>query len=73
MLYNNGVHVIRCSVCCAHWRRIKKEESDEKVHEQVIEKIKMGMKEFGFKMVGVTDSPILGGKGNKEFLALFEK
>lgn len=46
---------------------------DEKVHEQVIEKIKMGMKEFGFEMVGVAESPILGGKGNKEFVALFEK
>lgn len=46
---------------------------DEKVHEQVIEKIKKGMKEFGFEMVGVTESPILGGKGNKEFVALFEQ
>jgi 23S rRNA (cytidine1920-2'-O)/16S rRNA (cytidine1409-2'-O)-methyltransferase len=44
---------------------------DEKVHEQVIEKIKKGMKEFGFNMVGVVASPILGGKGNKEFVALF--
>ncbi|MCK4651384.1 TlyA family RNA methyltransferase [Candidatus Babeliales bacterium] len=46
---------------------------DEKVHQQVIEKIKNGMKEFDFKMIGVIESPILGGKGNKEFLALFEK
>ena len=46
---------------------------DEKVHEQVIEKIKKGMKEFGFEMVGVTESPILGGKGNKEFVALFDQ
>ncbi|MFC1894725.1 TlyA family RNA methyltransferase [Candidatus Dependentiae bacterium] len=46
---------------------------DEKVHEQVIEKIKNGMKEFGFNMVDLTDSPIFGAAGNKEFLALFKK
>lgn len=46
---------------------------DEKVHAQVIEKIQKGMKAFGFEMVGVIESPILGAKGNKEFLALFEK
>lgn len=44
---------------------------DEKVHEEVIEKIKVGMKEFGFDVVDVIESPILGGKGNKEFLGLF--
>ncbi len=45
---------------------------DEKVHQMVIDKIRDGMKEFGFQMVGVTESPILGGVGgNKEFLALF--
>lgn len=47
---------------------------DEKVHQMVIDKIRAGMKEFGFEMVGVTESPILGGVGgNKEFLALFVK
>ena len=47
---------------------------DEKVYEQVIEKIKTGMKEFGFKMKDLIESPILGATaGNKEFLALFEK
>jgi 23S rRNA (cytidine1920-2'-O)/16S rRNA (cytidine1409-2'-O)-methyltransferase len=44
---------------------------DEKVHQAVIEKIKNGMAEFGFKMIDLTDSPILGATGNKEFLALF--
>lgn len=45
---------------------------DEKVHQMVIENIKNGMKEFGFEMVDVIESPILGGVGgNKEFLALF--
>ena len=46
---------------------------DEKVHQMVIEKIKRGMLEFGFEMVDVIESPIFGAKGNKEFLALFEK
>jgi 23S rRNA (cytidine1920-2'-O)/16S rRNA (cytidine1409-2'-O)-methyltransferase len=46
---------------------------DETVHEKVLEKIKTGMGEFGFKMVDVIESPILGAKGNKEFLALFVK
>ncbi len=44
---------------------------DDKVHQQVIEKIKNGMIEFGFKMKGLVESPIFGSKGNKEFLALF--
>jgi len=44
---------------------------DEKVHEKVVEKIKTGMAEFGFEMVALTESPIFGAKGNKEFLALF--
>ncbi len=47
---------------------------DSKIHEAVIEKIKNGMKEFGFNMVDLTESPILGATGgNKEFLALFER
>ncbi len=44
---------------------------DEKVHQMVIEKIKKGMLSFGFKMKDLTESPIFGAKGNKEFLALF--
>jgi len=47
---------------------------DENVHKKVIEKIKNGMKEFGFEMVDVIESPILGAtSGNKEYLALFTK
>lgn len=46
--------------------------SNSAVHDAVIEKIKAGMREFGFTMVGVIDSPIVGATaGNKEFLALF--
>ncbi len=45
--------------------------TDPKVHARVVEDMKAGMHEFGFEMVGVIDSPILGATGNKEFLALF--
>jgi 23S rRNA (cytidine1920-2'-O)/16S rRNA (cytidine1409-2'-O)-methyltransferase len=45
-------------------------KSDD-VHQKVIEKIKTGMSEFGFKMVDLVESPIFGSKGNKEFLSLF--
>ncbi|MFH1643649.1 MAG: TlyA family RNA methyltransferase [bacterium] len=47
---------------------------DEKIHEGVIERIKNGMKDFGFEMKDLIESPILGAtSGNKEFLALFER
>jgi len=47
---------------------------DDSVHQKVIEKIKTGMKEFGFSMIDLIESPITGAtSGNKEFLALFEK
>lgn len=45
---------------------------DDDVHQRVIEKIKDGMLEFGFKMIDIIDSPIRGAtSGNKEFLAMF--
>ena len=40
----------------------------ENLHEEVIEKIKNLSKDLGFEIIGITDSPILGGKGKKEFL-----
>lgn len=47
---------------------------DETVYPRVIEKIRLGLEEFGFTMVGVIDSPILGAtSGNREFLALFTR
>jgi 23S rRNA (cytidine1920-2'-O)/16S rRNA (cytidine1409-2'-O)-methyltransferase len=46
---------------------------DEDVHKKVIEKIKTGMQEFGFKIIDFTESPIFGAKGNKEFLACFSR
>ena len=46
---------------------------DEAVHERVIATIKLGIVEYGFIFKDLTDSPILGTQGNKEFLAYFEK
>lgn len=46
---------------------------DAAVHELVKEKIKNCATGLGWKFIGVTDSPILGAKGNKEFLMCFEK
>lgn len=46
---------------------------DEKVHQEVIEKVVAGIVQEGFALCGVTDSPITGTSGNKEFLAFFER
>ena len=46
---------------------------DTSVHEQVIKKVTQGIVAYGFELVGVTDSPIKGGAGNKEFLAYFRR
>ncbi len=41
---------------------------DPEKHAQVVEKIKEFAAQLGCKVLGVTDSPILGPKGNREFL-----
>lgn len=46
---------------------------DEKVHKQVIERVTNGLEEDGFTCMGVTESPIEGATGNKEFLGYFIK
>lgn len=46
---------------------------DEKVHQQVIERVRTGIEHYGFSCQGVTDSPIEGATGNKEFLGYFIK
>jgi len=46
---------------------------DPKVHQEVIERVTQGIKQYGFDLIGVIDSPILGGSGNKEFLAYFKR
>lgn len=46
---------------------------DEAIHEQVIEEVTQGIVAHGFEYKGVTESPITGAAGNKEFLAFFIK
>ena len=46
---------------------------DSDVHKEVIDKVTSGILTHGFTLIGVIDSPILGGEGNKEFLAYFTK
>jgi 23S rRNA (cytidine1920-2'-O)/16S rRNA (cytidine1409-2'-O)-methyltransferase len=41
---------------------------DPAVHERVIQKIKNDLESRGCTILGITDSPILGATGNKEFL-----
>jgi len=46
---------------------------DPKVHDAVVERVTNGIKERGFTLVGVVESPITGASGNKEFLAYFKR
>ncbi len=45
---------------------------DEKTRQKVCRQIKIKAMEHGFECLGIVDSPIFGGDGNKEFLALFK-
>ena len=46
---------------------------DPAVHEAVLEKVILYAADLGFKSGGVVESPILGTKGNKEFLVLLNE
>lgn len=46
---------------------------DPHIHEEVTQKVIAGIEQFGYKCQGMIESPILGGSGNKEFLAYFLK
>ncbi len=46
---------------------------DPAIHQEVIEKITSGIKQCGFELKGLIESPITGATGNKEFLAFFVK
>jgi len=46
---------------------------DPKIHEKVICHVVDGIIAHGFECIGVIESPILGGSGNKEFLGYFRK
>ena len=45
---------------------------DEKVRKSVCEKIVECSKIYGLENIAIVDSPILGGDGNREYLALFK-
>lgn len=42
-------------------------------HERVLREISEFAGRFGIRLLGVTESPILGAKGNKEFLGYYER
>lgn len=46
---------------------------DEQIHKEVVDKVIKGIESYGYQSQGVTESPIFGAQGNKEFLALFKK
>ncbi len=46
---------------------------DPRVHAEVTDRIQKSLAAFGFMPKGCIESPILGGSGNKEFLAYFIK
>lgn len=46
---------------------------DKTLQEKIKNEIVLYFETVGFKLLGTADSPILGGDGNKEFLAYFER
>jgi predicted rRNA methylase YqxC with S4 and FtsJ domains len=45
----------------------------EKTRKEVLFKIKNFAQKIGLKSLKITESPILGGSGNKEYLILLQK
>jgi 23S rRNA (cytidine1920-2'-O)/16S rRNA (cytidine1409-2'-O)-methyltransferase len=45
----------------------------DEIREQVLENIKNYCQKISLKILGITDSPILGGSGNKEYLIWLQK
>jgi 23S rRNA (cytidine1920-2'-O)/16S rRNA (cytidine1409-2'-O)-methyltransferase len=46
---------------------------DPAQHARVVEEVNDAARALGLRVVGVTDSPITGADGNREFLALYER
>ncbi len=44
---------------------------DDHIRQAIVDITVEGITKYGFECIGVTDSPITGAKGNKEFLAYF--
>lgn len=45
---------------------------DNKIREEVVRDIEISAKNLGFEVLGITDSPIAGAKGNREYLLHLE-
>jgi len=48
-------------------------DKDGKILKEILEKIDLSSEACGFKRIGFTNSPIEGGDGNREYLALFQR
>lgn len=48
-------------------------DTDGKIIKEILNKLGTSARENGFEMLKFTDSPIEGGDGNREYLALFER
>ena len=46
---------------------------DEKIRRSAVDKVVLYAESVGFKLLGIIDSPIEGGDGNREYLAHFVK
>lgn len=46
---------------------------DEKIHQEIVERVTRDIKNYGFMCHGVIESPIEGAMGNKEFLGYFTR
>lgn len=47
--------------------------TDSKIQQDILKDVTTYISQHNFKLIGTADSPILGTKGNKEFLAYFVK
>lgn len=45
---------------------------DDAIRQAIVDVTAQGIIKYGFECIGVIDSPIVGAKGNKEFLAYFK-
>lgn len=46
---------------------------EAEIHEKVLKQVNAAAEEIGLNVLKITDSPILGAEGNKEFLVIYEK
>jgi 23S rRNA (cytidine1920-2'-O)/16S rRNA (cytidine1409-2'-O)-methyltransferase len=46
---------------------------DDTIRQIIVDTVVEGIKKYGYECKGIIDSPIVGAKGNKEFLAYFHR